>query len=135
MNRITQVAQATPEGTETADARQGLLARLRDESGETIVETLVATVIVTLTFVFLTNAIVTAARINDKIRNEDVSVDLSRAATDGSPKTVTVSDGHVSVRTDKVQKYVIREDDGGERYAYYEHIVPEEDEPGEPAEP
>lgn len=124
-----------PKATPRTGFLTQVVSKMRDESGETIVETLVATLIVTLTFLFLTNAIVTAARINDKIKNQDVSVDLAKAEPDGTPKTVTVSDGHTTVSSERIQKYAIREDDGGDRYAYYEYVVPEASEPGIPANP
>ena len=124
----TKLIKATP----AVEMMPRALAKARDESGETIVETLVATLIVTLTFVFLTNAIVTAGRINNKIKNQDMSVDLAKAVPDGSPKPVTISDGHVTVSSEKIQPYAIREDDGGDRYAYYKYVNPEEPDPEQP---
>lgn len=96
------------------------------ESGETLVETLVSIMIVSLVFAFLSEAIVVAARINDSVRNEDVAVDIEDAEGDGT-LSVTVSDGHITTDSATVRKYVIRDEDGGERYAYYEYIEDADD--------
>ena len=97
--------------------------------GETIVEALVSILIATLVFSFLTTAVVTAARINDKIRNEDVSFELDGAVDNGtatvSIRTTTgalTQDGRVYVKH--------RSTSGGEvTYHYYEydHYEPESD--------
>ncbi len=52
---------------------RGMIRKLRDARGETLVETLCAILIIALTFGFLTTATVSAARINAKVRARDVS--------------------------------------------------------------
>ncbi len=59
----------------------------QDRRGETLVETLVSILIIVLTFVFLGTAAVSAAKINTKVRDTDVSFRYSEAAA-GSQYTL-----------------------------------------------
>lgn len=54
------------------------MRKLRSSSGETLIETLVATVLILLTFVFLTTSVITASKINKKVESEDVSFTYNR---------------------------------------------------------
>ena len=47
--------------------------RLKDNRGETLIESLVSLLILTMTFAFLAVASTTAARLNAKVRDTDVS--------------------------------------------------------------
>lgn len=56
-----------------------LTKKLENQKGETLVETLVSILTISLTIAFLTTASLTAARINDKVRDTDVSFRYSEA--------------------------------------------------------
>jgi len=87
--------------------------KLRSLAGETLVESLVSMLVITMVFAFLVTAIVTAAKINNSVKAEDVSIDLTQAKSAGSVK---VSIGDYS---ENRQLYVLQ--DGDEtRYYYYE---------------
>ena len=82
------------------------------KSGETLVETLIAMLIISLVFIFLASSIVSAAKVNSSVKNED---------------TAFVRDGQSSI-TDRLsvdgsevdQKYVqFYETENG--YYYYEY--------------
>ena len=55
------------------------MKKLKNQKGETLVETLVSLLIIVLVFVFLTASAVAAAKINAKIRDTDVSFRYSDA--------------------------------------------------------
>lgn len=59
------------------------MKKLRDTSGETLVETLAAMLIVALIFLFLSTAIVTASKVNDRVRKSDVSFHYSKQEASG----------------------------------------------------
>ena len=54
--------------------------RLKDNRGETLIESLVSLLILTMTFAFLAVASTTAARLNAKVRDTDVSFGMRRKA-------------------------------------------------------
>ena len=60
------------------------MKKLKNQKGETLVETLVSLLIIVLVFVFLTGSAVAAAKINTKIRDTDVSFRYSDAQSEGS---------------------------------------------------
>ena len=60
------------------------MKKLKNQKGETLVETLVSLLIIVLVFVFLTGSAVAAAKINAKIRDSDVSFRDSDAQSEGS---------------------------------------------------
>ena len=62
------------------------MKKLKNQKGETLVETLVSLLIIVLVFVFLTGSAVAAAKINAKIRDTDVSVRYSDAQSAGSTR-------------------------------------------------
>ena len=49
------------------------MKKLKKTNGESIAETLVAVLLMSLAFLMLVGAVVTAARINDRVRNSDVT--------------------------------------------------------------
>lgn len=79
------------------------MGKLKDQKGETLVETLVSILIITLTIAFLTTAAITAARINDKVRDTDVSFQYSKAEP-GEQQTLTLR-GDGLTGTAQVQLY------------------------------
>ena len=56
--------------------------RLKDNRGETLIESLVSLLILTMTFAFLAVASTTAARLNAKVRDTDVSFRYAEESTD-----------------------------------------------------
>lgn len=60
------------------------MKKLKNQKGETLVETLVSLLIIVLVFVFLTGSAVAAAKINTKIRDTDVSFRYSDAQSEGN---------------------------------------------------
>ena len=47
------------------------MKKLRQKTGETIAETLVAVLIIAIAFVILTGAVAAAARVNERIKNDE----------------------------------------------------------------
>lgn len=81
-----------------------LTKKLENQKGETLVETLVSILIITLTIAFLTTAAITAARINDKVRDTDVSFRYSEATPGEQQQTLTLR-GDGLTGTAQVQLY------------------------------
>ena len=57
------------------------MKKLRSKNGESLTETLVAVFIIALVFVFLAGAVITAARMNEAYRQNDVTFRI-----DGTPE-------------------------------------------------
>ena len=60
------------------------MKKLKNQKGETLVETLVSLLIIVLVFVFLTGSAVAAPKIHANIRDTDVSFRYSDAQSEGS---------------------------------------------------
>ena len=58
--------------------------RLKDNRGETLIESLVSLLILTMTFAFLAVASTTAARLNAKVRDTDVSFRYAAESPDNA---------------------------------------------------
>ena len=58
--------------------------RLKDNRGETLIESLVSLLILTMTFAFLAVASTTAGRLNAKVRDTDVSFRYAVESTDNA---------------------------------------------------
>ena len=58
--------------------------RLKDNRGETLIESLVSLLILTMTFAFLAVASTTAARLNAKVRDTDDSFRYAAESTDNA---------------------------------------------------
>lgn len=91
----------------------------RSTRGETLVEALVSILIAALVFTFLTNAVVTAARVNAAIRNEDISLDLDDAGSIEETNASVLINNDASNTVD-VKLYTIKKD-GEVLYRYYEY--------------
>ena len=91
------------------------MTRKRSITGETLVESLVGMMIVALVFVFLVNAIVTAARINNSVQNTDVSFDIEKSTKVGTIEVTINNDSNNSVDVDL---YKIGTETGDTRYYY-----------------
>ena len=78
-----------------------MIEKLRSIAGETLVESLVSMLIITMVF-------------NDSVKAEDVSIDLSQAKD-----TETKVDVAIGTYSEKRQLYVLKDGDE-EKYYYYE---------------
>lgn len=90
--------------------------RLKDNRGETLIESLVSLLILTMTFAFLAVASTTAARLNAKVRDTDVSF---RYAADSIDNASVGLQGSVSLDGIKsgLQTVTLYENNG---YLYYD---------------
>lgn len=78
--------------------------KLKDNRGETLIESLVSLLILTITFAFLAVASTTAARLNAKVRDTDVSfryaaesIDSARVELQGSVSLDGIKSGSQTV--------------------------------------
>lgn len=111
-----------------------ILKKIKNGRGETLIETLVALLIVVLPFVFLSTTVVTAARINHKIREDNSSFVTYQSAATMSDKGYSAAKkdgklifkgskaGEPEVQTDIVINEVYKKADEKNRrlYFYYE---------------
>ena len=90
--------------------------RLKDNRGETLIESLVSLLILTMTFAFLAVASTTAARLNAKVRDTDVSFRYAEDSTDNAKVELQ---GSVSLDGIKsgLQTVTLYENNG---YLYYD---------------
>lgn len=90
--------------------------RLKDNRGETLIESLVSLLILTMTFAFLAVASTTAARLNAKVRDTDVSFRYAEDSTDNASVELQ---GSVSLDGIKsgLQTVTLYENNG---YLYYD---------------
>ena len=90
--------------------------RLKDNRGETLIESLVSLLILTMTFAFLAVASTTAARLNAKVRDTDVSFRYAEESTDNAKVELQ---GSVSLDGIKsgLQTVTLYENNG---YLYYD---------------
>lgn len=93
------------------------MSKLRDNRGETLIESLVSVLIAVLAFAVLATSVVTAEKINAQTRNTDV---MFRYATEPTnPPTVTLNGKNGKNGTGMVSFY---ESNG---YYYYNYKKPE----------
>ena len=92
--------------------------KLKDNRGETLIESLVSLLILTMTFAFLAVASTTAARLNAKVRDTDVSFRYEAEGTNSKSASVTL-EGSVSLDGIKSgsQTVTLYENNG---YLYYD---------------
>ena len=97
--------------------RQRAEVRLKDTSGETIVETLVTMVILSLAVIMLSGAVVTSARVNAKADNTDTAfyVDEGQLTQESGVMTITDGSGAANAATLDVKVYKTEN-----AYIYYE---------------
>ncbi len=89
------------------------MKKLKSAKGESLTETLVALLISSLALMILAGAIVTAARINTRLRNEDVA--FKKAQTPSSGSVTVTMDGGTPVNV-PVKIY-----ETNNHYVYYEY--------------
>ena len=92
--------------------------KLKDNRGETLIESLVSLLILTMTFAFLAVASTTAAKLNAKVRDTDVSFRYEAEDTDSKSASVTL-EGSASLDGIKrgSQTVTLYENNG---YLYYD---------------
>mgnify|MGYP004697542289 CR=1 FL=1 len=93
--------------------------KLRDNRGETLVESLVSILIAVLAFGILATSVVTAEKINAKTRNTDVMFQYATKPTDptNSPTVMLTGEGASGKKTGS-GKVSLYENNG---YYYYSH--------------
>lgn len=94
--------------------------KLCSPRGETLVESLCAILVITLVFVFLCGAIVSAARANKQIRDSNQSFtfdyETQNGQAQGTALRMTVSDGFTE-STYPVTEYVVTPENQSQDYA------------------
>ena len=98
--------------------KRNLFRRLKDESGETLVETLISVLIISAVFLMLCTAIVTAANINARATSIDSTFNAEAAEpTDAGQHTLKIGVGTDSpVDGDEFTAYTQN------GYIFYEHV-------------
>lgn len=98
---------------------------LKEQRGETLVETLVAVLIVSLSVLFLTTAAMSAARVNKNSAETDTA--FHRAERSEETVAVTVKRGSATIFKGTADLYVTGQDTESEKddYRYY-RLRPEE---------
>lgn len=89
------------------------MKKLKKQGGETLVETLVSLLLIVLTFLFLTGAVVSAARVNSRLKNETTAFRRDVGHTEAK-KAVTINEkdaGWVTLHTTG---------SGSNAYVYYD---------------
>ena len=93
--------------------------KLRDNRGETLIESLVSILIAVLAFGILATSVVTAEKINAKTRNTDVMFQYATKPTDPTnPPTVTLTGEGASGKKTGSGKVSLYKSNG---YYYYSH--------------
>lgn len=92
--------------------------KLKSTSGETLVETLFAMLVIVLAVMVIAGGVVTAARINKKAKDLDTTFQMSNVVTvtDEAKPEVTIT--HGSVKPDKVSIDAWQTNDNNKYYYY-----------------
>lgn len=96
------------------------MMRKRASAGESIGETLVAVLLLSLIFLMLTGAVTSAARLNASLRNEDVTFSAGVAQTGAEGWRVNVRMGAES-RSYHAELFRSGGSEDGHVYYYYEY--------------
>ena len=104
--------------------RNYIKRKFRNTSGETIAETLVTMIILSLAVLMIAGAVVTAAKVNKRADNMDTAFTTGEAAgnigTDGPKVTISEkTEGTGKSVTVPVQVYETKKS-GNKKYIYYE---------------
>ena len=97
--------------------RQRAEVRLKDASGETIVETLVTMIILSLAVIMLSGAVVTSARVNAKADNADTAFHVDEGQLTQESGVMTITDGSGAANAATLDVKVYKTENG---YIYYE---------------
>lgn len=96
--------------------QQAIKTKLHASAGESIVETLVTMIILSLAVIMLTGAVVTSARVNQKADNTDTAFVTDEETTEDGTVKISASGGNA---TDAVSLQVkVHKTKNG--YTYYE---------------
>lgn len=96
--------------------QQAIKAKLHASAGESIVETLVTMIILSLAVIMLSGAVVTSARVNQKADNTDTAFVTDEETTEDGTVKISASGGNA---TDAVSlKVNVHKTKNG--YTYYE---------------
>lgn len=94
---------------------KSIFNKIKSKTGETLVETLCAMLLISLTFVMLAGAIVTAARLNKQAQDLEVNFNTEGNTTSYSKNIIINHNGLSSETT--VTAYVTNDSN---KYIYYE---------------
>ena len=100
------------------------MKKIRSRSGETITETLVSLLIITLVFVFLASAVVTSARANETFSQKDITFRIDGAPQDKGKISVVINqtvDGESKTVSIEAREYHVDSGNREEGYDYYEY--------------
>ena len=97
------------------------MKKISSKKGESIAETLVAMMIVAMSLTILAGAIVTSARVNSKIKNQEQAFIHDSADTTGTG-TVNIS-GNNSGKDISIGIDVNLHKSEGDRYYYYDRVT------------
>ena len=97
--------------------RQRAKVRLKDASGETIVETLVTMIILSLAVIMLSGAVVTSARVNAKADNADTAFHVDESQLTQESVVMIITDGSGEANAAKLDVKVYKTEND---YIYYE---------------
>lgn len=98
------------------------MRKLRNNRGETLIETLAALLIATLVLMFLSIAIVTAAKINSKLADIDTPLSYEGKKQDGEVTVTIYDESNSKIGDVKVQQYTTVNEDSEETYKYYKEV-------------
>lgn len=96
------------------------MKKLQSQSGETLVESLCAILVITLVFVFLCGAIISAARSNKQVADSNQSFTYTYQDEKGTRPNITVSDG-INTETYPVHSYTVTPEEQTQGYASAEY--------------
>ena len=93
-----------------------MLKRLKDIAGETLVETLIAVIVIVLALTMLAGAIVTAARVNSAAQSLGTAFNYSASADVEGTQSVTITHDSADPTTVEVTGRQTADDN---KYQYY----------------
>ena len=91
-------------------------------AGETLVETMFSLAIISVTFVFLTGAVVAATRVNSKIRNSGSEFKVQKNAEPVNSEEVKIQvkdENDIEIDDPTINIYQSEKNEEGNRYYYY----------------
>ena len=92
--------------------------KIHGKAGETIAETLVTMVVLSLAVLMLTGAVVSAAKVNQKADNTQTAFTADKGT--GSPKTVVITQNGTDAGTDRKISITVNLHETKNKYYYYE---------------
>ncbi|MDO4960572.1 MAG: hypothetical protein Q4E57_01765 [Eubacteriales bacterium] len=104
--------------------KKQLILKLKNRGGETLVETLIATMVMVLAMTMLAGCIVSAARVTSRLKNNDTSFMLSDDTSTAKQETVIITfpsyvSGAAGSDTQSISETVYTTENGCH---YYDHV-------------